>query len=159
MTIVELVELLATRCEAIVADFRLDSSEINKANALIKPQVIKYFLPPKKPGSNNAPDLPAVIVRPMDGEDTTEGATVKVLLLFGTFSEADDGIVDAINMLQRTRDNLLANPYLVDALGNKKVRIELPFKWKLYEEQPRPQWFVSLEINCEIALPEEQLYE
>lgn len=158
MTIVYLIELLAKYCSQLVANYRLETSEVNHT-AKKAPQVVKYFLPPKnpKPGSSNVPDLPVVIVRPTEGEDNDGGSTAKVMILISTHSHDDDGVVDAVNLLQHVRDGLLRDRYLVDERGNKKFRAELPFKWSVYEEQSRPAWYASLLVNFEIAQSEEEI--
>lgn len=157
MTIVYLIELLAKFCEGLVENYRLTTSEINSATEKA-PQVVRYFLPVKNPkrGSQNKPDLPAVIVRPIEGEDADNGSTAKVMILVGTCSNDNDGIIDAINLLQHIRDGILKNRFLVDELGNKKFRAELPFKWQVFEEQDRPQWFATLHVNYEIAQSQEE---
>ena len=66
ITIVDLVDTLANFIDNVVKDYRLPVSAIgiDKTKA---PQVVKYFLPPKK--SNDTPGFPGVIIRPINGID------------------------------------------------------------------------------------------
>lgn len=143
-----LLEELKLFLEGVVADYSL---ETNKGQ-LKAPQVIEGWLPPKE--SNDIPDVPYVILRMTDGEDNSDIARTNVKILIGTYSEEVDGWKDAVNVLLRIRQQLLT----VRTLG-KKFRMELPLKWKLFEEQPYPIWIGEITTIWAVALPIEQVEE
>ena len=116
------------------------------------PQVVEGWLPPKE--SQDTPDIPYIIIRLTEGEDTNDIARTTIKILVGTYSEDNDGWKDSINILLRIRERLLT----VRTIGNK-FRVELPLKWKLFEEQPYPIWIGELATIWTVALPIEQVKE
>lgn len=143
-----LLEELKLFLEGVVADYSLDTNK----GQLKAPQVVEGWLPPKE--SNDIPDVPYVILRMTDGEDNSDIARTNVKILIGTYSEEVDGWKDAVNVLLRIRQQLLT----VRTLG-KKFRMELPLKWKLFEEQPYPIWIGEIITIWTVALPIEQVEE
>ncbi len=116
------------------------------------PQVVEGWLPPKE--SQDTPDIPYIIIRLTEGEDTDEVARATIKILVGTYSEDNDGWKDSMNILLRIRERLLTMRTI-----ENKFRIELPLKWKLFEEQPYPIWIGEITTNWIVALPLEQAKE
>lgn len=134
--------------EGVVADYLL---ETNKGQAKA-PQVVEGWLPPKE--STEVPDVPYVILRLLEGEDSAESAQVNIKILVGSYSEDTDGWKDAVNVILRIRERLLINRTL-----GKKFRLKQPLKWKLFEEQPYPIWIGEITTIWTVALPIEQVEE
>lgn len=149
ITIVDLVNTLANFIDNVVKDYRLPVSAIGieKTKA---PQVVKYFLPPKR--SSEAPDFPCVIIRPVNGIDDLNEATLKVRIIIGAYAEDSQGIINAINIMERIRLKL----YERGTLDNKYC-LEKPCHYDIPEEQPHPEYFTSLEVKFNMYTPYEEL--
>ncbi|HQA07578.1 MAG TPA: hypothetical protein PLM20_07575 [Syntrophomonadaceae bacterium] len=143
-----LLEELKLFLECVVADYKL---ETNRGQAKA-PQVVEGWLPPKE--STDVPDVPYVMPRLIEGEDNADESQVNIKILVGTYSEDIDGWKDAVNVILRIRQCLLINRTL-----GKKFRMELPLKWKLFEEQPYPIWIGEIITIWTVALPIEQVEE
>ncbi|WP_312117946.1 hypothetical protein [Brevibacillus reuszeri] len=141
MTPVLLMRSLKTFLEEVVENVELTSPK----GVLTKPQVFLEQLP-QKSASSQEEDFPFIIVRAMGGEDRTDGASASINLLVGTHSKDDDGFMDVMNIIEDVRQALLKN-----RIVGGSFRLELPLKWKLFEEQPWPGWIG--EINTLWTIP------
>lgn len=128
----------------ILADFVLQTGK-GEAKA---PQVVAGYLPPKN--ANDEPEFPYVGLRLLEGEDTTEDGKATVKIYIGTHDEDANGWRDAANVLFRIREHLLTKPVLAE-----RYRLELPLRWKIYEEQVFPQWFAELTTSWIVPRPVE----
>ena len=79
--------------------------------------------------------------------ETDNSSIVKVRIIVGTYSKADEGIIDCINIMQRIKDKLMAQGTL-----DKRYRIEYPYKWVVPDEQPYPYWQIEGELS--IVVPQ-----
>ena len=148
MTPLLLIDELKGFLEEIAETYALETGKGSQKT----PQVVEGWLPPKE--SQDVPDIPYIIIRLTEGEDTSETARATVKILIGTYSEDPDGWKDSMNVLLRIRERLL----VVRTIGNK-FRVELPLKWKLFEEQPYPIWIGEVNTIWTVALPIEQVKE
>ena len=149
ITIVDLVDTLANFIDNVVKDYRLPVSSIGIQNTKA-PQVVKYFLPPKR--SNDTPDFPFIIIRPINGIDDLNESTLKMRIIIGAYAEDAQGIINAINIMERIRLKL----YECGVLDNR-YRLEKPCHYDIPEEQPHPEYFTSLEVKFNMYTPYEDL--
>lgn len=113
------------------------------------PTVINGFLPPKR--SKDDPDFPFVIVRPGEGTTGSDGMSrVTVKMLIGCFSEDFDGHEYGLIVLAQLRTGFMQHPTL-----ESRFRMELPFNWKLYDDQPYPEWMIEITTQWTIPTPQE----
>ena len=119
--------------------------------SLKAPQVVDGFLPPKR--SDNVPDYPFVIVRPSAGEDEPNGSQmtyVDIKILIGCYSEEFDveghkGHQLPLLVMSEIRRGLKENA-TIDGIFRK----EPGFKWKLYDDQPYPEWVLECMVRYSI---------
>ncbi|MGG1638226.1 hypothetical protein [Paenibacillus sp. NRS-1760] len=104
-------------------------------NVSQQPQVFEFVLPQKTHQNMNAEDYPFVIVRVINGEDQEDQHKVTVNLIFGTKSEQEAGFQDVLNLMERVRVAFRKRRTL-----DNQFRVELPYKWTLFEDQPYPEW-------------------
>ncbi|WGV57791.1 hypothetical protein QIH01_20180 [Brevibacillus brevis] len=142
MTPVLLMRSLQTFLEQVVANVELTSPK----SASARPQVFLEALPQRKADSQEE-DYPFIIVRAAGGEDQADGSTFSITLLVGTHSKSDDGFIDVLNIIEDVRQALLKKRVV-----GQSFRMELPFKWKLYDEQPYPGWIG--EMNTLWTIPQ-----
>ena len=116
-------------------------------------QVRTGFLPPKINKPDSDPDeentVPFVLVRLLEGEDTFDHAGVTVAIYVCTWSESEKGWRDAVNVMMAIRLLLEQYPTL-----DERYRLEYPFKWKMFEDQPWPEWFGAITTKWEFAKPQ-----
>ncbi|MDR1875783.1 MAG: hypothetical protein LBQ90_12325, partial [Synergistaceae bacterium] len=99
-------------------------------------------------------NFPCLIVKVDEGTDKEENAPdatrIGVRILIGTYDDAPDyqGYRDVLNIMERIRLELLTTRYLA-----RKYRLEMPFKWYLFEDQPWPVFFGCLETVWETGRP------
>ncbi|PWK16065.1 hypothetical protein [Tumebacillus permanentifrigoris] len=129
MTKVGLMKAIQSFLQENVREFSFETNEQTEK----APAVVLHGLPPK--GEKDTPDFPFIIVRLLEGESNDSGSKAQVKLIFGTYSEDFDGIIDLMNLMERVEQALFKKGIL-----EKRYRIENPFKWKVPEEQPAPEW-------------------
>lgn len=134
--------------EGVVKEYSLETGKGIKK----EPQVLEGYLPPKQ--STETPDIPYVIVRLVEGVDDQHSGQVVVKILVGTHSEDIDGWKDAVNIMMRIRERLFETRTLA-----RKYRVEHPLKWKLFENQPYPEWIGEILTIWTIARPIEVFEE
>lgn len=132
MTTVLLLKALKSFIVEKCTDYSLDTKV---DSVFVPPSVFLGFLPVKY-AEDKFPNF--IILRPTEGEDSRDIATVKIKIIIGTYSKADEGFFDCLNILQRVRDKLFEQRIIDD-----RYRIEYPFTWQLFEDQPYPQWQVE----------------
>lgn len=141
MTTLFLLQSLKKFIEENCTGYSLDT----KADGVfVAPSVFLGFLPIKA-ADDRFPNF--IILRPLEGEDSREIATVKIKIIIGTYSKSDEGFSDCLNILQRVRDKLFEARIIGDI-----YRVEYPFKWELFEDQPYPQW--QLEAIAVFTVPQ-----
>lgn len=100
------------------------------------PNVHLGYLPEKTAENRQQEEYPFILLRPIEGEGTEEQYRVKLLLLFATKSDDDSGFLDVLNLMERVRIMLLKK-----RLIDNRFYMEMPYKWKFYDEQAQPEWF------------------
>ncbi|ABO49744.1 hypothetical protein Dred_1210 [Desulforamulus reducens MI-1] len=148
MTPLILIDKLIEFIKPVMAEFELQS---NVPGVLKAPQVIPGYLGEKKPiKEQDPPDFPYVIIRYLEDEDVNTGATAKVRIYAGTYSEdTQDGWRDAVNVITKIKTALKRRSYF------GPFKVEYPIKTELPEEQPYPEWVAVL--NLTVTIP--QVYE
>ncbi|MBE0470510.1 MAG: hypothetical protein IBX55_13510 [Methyloprofundus sp.] len=141
----ELTRAIRERLETIVENLRLKSDKKDQPDR--PPTVVNGYLAPKR--SNQQSDFPYLIVRPGQGTTGSDGFTrVTVKLLVGCFSEEFDGFEYGLQVLSLIRKGLMESPTL-----EKRYRMELPFDWELFDDQPYPEWVLEATTQWTIATP------
>lgn len=113
------------------------------------PMVVNGFLPPKRSKSNS--EFPFIIVRPSAGVTGNDGYTrVTVKFIIGCYSEDFDGHEYGLIVLNELRTGFMQYPTL-----ESRYRMELPFEWQLYDDQPYPEWMLEATTQWTIPTPQE----
>ncbi|MCZ8520129.1 MULTISPECIES: hypothetical protein [Paenibacillus] len=131
MTPVILIDALRDRLQALLAEYQMETKEGQRRS----PQVVTGYLPQQLAGEENPSEYPFIIVRPFKGKDAMEGGHMSVRLIFGTYRDDDDGFYYVMNLMERVRQHLQKRR----GLGGV-FRLELPYEWQVFEEQPMPHW-------------------
>lgn len=111
------------------------------------PTIVNGFLPPKRSKSNS--EFPFVLVRPSagrTGDDRFTRCTVKFII--GCYSEDFDGHEYGLIVLNELRKGFMESPTL-----ENRFRMELPFDWQLYDDQPYPEWMLECTTQWTIPTP------
>jgi hypothetical protein len=99
-------------------------------------------------------NFPCVIVKLDEGtdkeENTADATRIAARILVGVYDETPDcqGYRDVMNIIETIRQDLLTTRYL-----ERKYRLEMPFKWYLFEDQPWPVFFGQIETVWETGRP------
>ncbi|MDR1978560.1 MAG: hypothetical protein LBQ42_07485 [Synergistaceae bacterium] len=169
MIALNLQDALAARLREIFSDYALPA----KSGAVKNIKVFCQYLPqPKGPtikprgepedeepeGAYGPEDFeenfPCAVVKfdeATDKEENTSDATrIHIRVLVGVYDENPDcqGYRDVMNILETIRQELLTTRYL-----ERKYKLEMPFKWYLFEEQPWPVFFGQIETVWETGRP------
>ena len=168
MTALNLLDAIVARLHSIFSDYALPT----KSGSEKKIKVFAQFLPrPKGPtvkprGADEEPqddqygpddfeeNFPCVIVKFDEGVDKEENAPdatrISVRILIGAYDPSPDeqGYRDVMNIMEKVRLELLS-----DRLLNRRYRLEMPFKWYLFEDQPWPIFFGQIETAWETGRP------
>ena len=132
MNIISMMLALRDFVKENCTDYSLESKT---AGIFVSPEVFIGYLPVKS-SEDQFPSF--IIIRPSEGLETDNSSIVKVRIIVGTYSKADEGIIDCINIMQRIKDKLMAQGTL-----DKRYRIEYPYKWVVPDEQPYPYWQIE----------------
>ena len=167
-----LLDALVSRLQVLFKDYSLPG----KSGQVQTVKVFPQFLPqPKgvtlKPRGGNGNDeedeqeygpadiesnFPCIVVKLDEGLDKEENAPdatrIDVRILVGAYDASPDcqGYRDVLNILERIRQDLLTSRYL-----DNKYRLEMPFKWYLFEDQPWPIFFGQIETVWETGRPQQ----
>lgn len=142
MTPMATVDAICAFLEQLLAEYTLPTEKGTEKT----PQIISGWLPPKKNPKDpaDAPDFPFIIVRLVEGEETEGSNMATIDLIFGVYSEDYDGRA-LLNLMEHTRQALFRKGVL-----ENKFRIDKPYKFEVFDEQPYPQWFGIAETNWAI---------
>ncbi|WP_198468987.1 hypothetical protein [Acetomicrobium sp. S15 = DSM 107314] len=117
------------------------------------PNVIVGWLPPRRAGEKEGEEFPFVRILPLEGFDQRTQGICTVSILVGAWANDADGWRDCVNVLQRIRLALTSTPgqtvagrYRLEEEQNKLI------EWRLYEDQPYPQWFGELTAHFSIPV-------
>lgn len=114
--------------------------------------VLAGWLPPKRAGAKEEEDFPFVRVIPLEGGDSSTLGICTVSLLVGTWADDPGGWRDCVNVIQRIRLSLLALPGRTLAGRYRMTEKDGQLlTWRIYEDQPYPQWFG--EITSHFSIP------
>ncbi|WP_217562781.1 hypothetical protein [Paenibacillus sp. GbtcB18] len=80
-------------------------------------------------------EFPYIIIRALAGEDLDRNGTAQIKFLVGTKSKDSDGYLDIIHLFETIRLGVLRSGII-----GQRFEIQRPLKWKLFEEQPYPEW-------------------
>lgn len=105
-------------------------------NAQTKPAIHIGFLPHRNKDNSGESEFPFVIVRPEAGNDQQDDSKVTVKLIFGVKAEDQQGFIDLFNLMEQVRIALLRQRII-----NRRYKMELPYKWEFFDEQPYPEWY------------------
>lgn len=153
------VHLLRVLCEELrqfAAQYIYDSGRGLRAPVKVHLQVMPK---PRQDDQRNPAspqlDLPSLLVYLMDGADTLAGGVATVGILVNTYSEQDEGCLDALNLGMAVRGYLLGRLYIGD-----KYRLlldaERQLKWSTYEQltaDQRTHPYNYLHIQCSYQIP------
>lgn len=120
------------------------------AGGIKSPKVVDGWLPPK--GSDDEPDFPYIIVRVSSGRTGDDGysrATVRFLI--GAYSEDYDGYRYVVQVLQRLRAAFMSLPSMT---LDDQYKFELPFDWEMIDDQPYPEWVLSVDTQWTVVTPQ-----
>ena len=144
---IELARAIRERASFLLKDLLLETDVPGEAPR--SPTIVNGYLPPKR--AKDGSEVPFVIVRPNAGKTDTTGFTrVTVKLIIVAYSEAFDGHEYAMLVLQRLRIGLMEQPTL-----DQRYRMELPFTWDLFDDQPYPNWQLVITTEWTVPTPQE----
>ena len=168
MIALHLQDALVARLQNIFSDYALPTK--SGAEKIVK--VFSQYLPrPKGPTVKPRGEIeeeeevvygpedfeenfPCTIVKFDEGTDKEENAPdatrISVRILIGAYDPSPDeqGYRDVMNIMETIRQELLISRYL-----DRKYRLEMPFKWYLFEDQPWPVFFGQMETVWETGRP------
>lgn len=149
-TLVDLHRAIKARLQNEVAPL-FPSLETKDPNVSRAPTLLDGFVPPKPGG--DAAQYPFMIVCPRSGTDTEQGADQNATAVFeiviGTYSDADDGWLDVLMLIDAIRDNFGSAPSIEGTAFEQTG----PMTWVLDEAQPRPQWLGSVKSTWTLPRP------
>jgi hypothetical protein len=174
MIALNLVDALAARFQELFSDYALPAKSGAEKNIKVFPQ---YLPQPKGPtvkprgqaededpagvygeGAYGPEDFeanfPCIVVKFDEGTDKEENVAdatrIAVRILVGAYDESPDcqGYRDVMNIMETVRQVLLSTRYL-----ERKYKLEMPFKWYLFEDQPWPVFFGQIETVWETGRP------
>lgn len=122
-----LLQALRDHLQALVSD-----------NVKVKPAVHIGFLPPKNKDNENISDFPFIIIRPHTGKDQQDDSKITVKIVFGTKSDDPEGFLDLFSLMEQVRIDLQRRRII-----DRRYRLEFPYDWEFYEEQPYPEWYAQ----------------
>jgi hypothetical protein len=169
MIALNLMDALAARFQEIFSDYALPTKDGTEKTV----KVFTQYLPrPKGPTikprgeavEEDSDDVygpedfeanfPCVVVKLDEGTDKEENAAdatrIIVRVLVGVYDDNPDcrGYRDVMNIMETIRQDLLTARYL-----ERKYKLEMPFKWYLFEDQPWPVFFGYIETVWETGRP------
>lgn len=116
-----------------------------------RPVIHDGWMPPKR-AAEQVTEWPAVLVRADAGTTQTDGhSTCSVKFLLGAFCDDHHGHRYPMEMMQRLRLAFMGLPSMT---LNSRYKMELPFEWDLYDDQPVPIWMMEVRTQWAIATPQ-----
>ncbi|WP_052087647.1 hypothetical protein [Paenibacillus wynnii] len=102
----------------------------------MSPSIHVGYLPQRNKDNLQDSEFPFILVRPGVGEDQQDNSKVTIKLIFGAKAEDDEGFMDLLNTMEQIRIALLRKRII-----NNRFKLELPYKWEFFDEQPYPEWY------------------
>ncbi|QHZ50028.1 hypothetical protein ERICV_05129 [Paenibacillus phage phiERICV] len=131
LLLIELKQFLENAFEHVAVG---DDNENLKIHLGWLPQT-KAPSPGSGPANQPDSDFPYLIIRALDGVDGQEDGKIQVRMLVGVKSKMENGYIEILSLIEKIKQALLKT----EIIGGK-FEIERPVKWKLFEEQPYPEW-------------------
>jgi len=136
-----LVEVVKT----VIGSMKLNNSKNENSIINVYPQ----YLPSKK-GQNDRAHFPYVLVRIIDGEDSTEElpSLCKIVFIIGIHDDDTNfqGYKDVMNIIEKIRQHLLKK-----IVFDNKYSLEGQVKWAVNEEDVYPLYFGGIETTWNIG--------
>lgn len=152
---VYLLRLLCEQLQEWAVQYVRDSGR-----GLRNPVRVHCQVMPKPRGHEDQFDVPFLLVYLMDGQDYHEQARVTVGILAGTYSEQDEGVLDALHLAMAVRRWLLSRQY-IDRFRLLPMDDESRLKWSTFdqvknEDRTHPFYYVHLQaaFQAPTILPE-----
>lgn len=151
MTIVELIESLE---EDLVKLFKNSEFETKSSKGTKTPKiktgwhVAKNTRQSKEDIEKNKEEFPSILITPVVEDETREESSVELLLIFGSYSDDEDGWKDVFSMCEKTRQFLKTN-YKV----GESFAIKDNFKTHYPDSQPYPTWFCWMNVSFNLYGP------
>ncbi|MDQ0114360.1 hypothetical protein [Paenibacillus harenae] len=108
----------------------------------VKPSVYEGYLPKRTVENQDEPDYPFILVRMTKGKQTDDAHAVIVKLIVGVKAIDEAEFLNALNVMDRVRIAFSRQRVLAS-----QFRLELPFEWELFEEQPHPEYLGQAIMN------------
>lgn len=145
MTPTLLQDCLVKEVKNIISGMLLSNAKNEKASINVYPQ----YLPSKK-SQNDESHFPYILVRVIDGEDSTDElpSICRVVFIIGIYDKDSNyqGYKDIMNIIEKIRQHLLKK-----RVFNNKYTLEGPVKWAVNEEDIYPLFFGGIETNWNIG--------
>lgn len=148
MTLIDLMKDFKEELETVFKESKFETEAIQKVK---EPQItIGWHI--KKSTKHNLNDVekakeefPSILITPVNQKDTSSGSSANLLIIFGAYSEDEDGWKDALSMAEKTRQHLkinycIAKKYII----NKTIEIDFP------DVQPYPMFFCWMSVSFEM---------
>lgn len=98
------------------------------------PAIHLLKVPDKRKENVGEIQVPYIILHPSQGKQDDE-AQITVTMVFGVLDKSDEGGLTVINLMERVRIALLRQ-----RIVDRKYRIETPYEWEFFTDQPLPYW-------------------
>ncbi|SHN77263.1 hypothetical protein [Desulfitobacterium chlororespirans] len=137
MTPIELVDSLVAFFKKAAAEYDLAT----KTGAGKPPQVYAGYLPPKDKGDDSN-EFPFIIVRYLEEDDNNEATEVKIGVIIGTYCEDEQtGWRDPLNIATRLKIALKKAEVIGPYSLTRSIKVDL------FEDQPFPYWYTTMEVS------------
>jgi len=158
-TLLDLHQAVKARMESILSGFRMETKSGSSA-----PQTFDGWLPDKPskkavdesgaPAAVARDQFPFVLVRPINGRDSEQGADesdqVTVRIVLGTYGgDGPDGWFDLLILIEAIRQSLGASP----VLATTSFEHVGPLEWEIPEEQAQNEWRGSVTTTWRVPRP------
>lgn len=147
-----MVELLLTRAlRGYLSEVAQTIGAMPGQDELLRtPVVIDGYLPPKREDVD-VDMAPQIIVR-LDGATTErEAIEATVTIIVCCYSKATDGYANCLSIIERIRTALLKLP--AQTL-DYRYQLRFPIEWNNVDEQPYPQWQMSMTTRWVFYTPQ-----
>lgn len=145
MNPVELVDKLVDFSKKVVKDYDLPTKNGESSKS---PNIYPGYLPDKKKGDEQS-EFPYVIIRFLSEQDK-EDDKVNIRFIIATYSEDEvNGWRDPVNIATRIKIALKKQQIFGPFSLNGEIKIDL------FEDQPFPQWFATMDVT--FVIPQVQM--
>lgn len=150
MILVSLIDALKVELEELFKnhDYETRTKEDKSPNILTGWYTTK--------GRNNYDEFPYVLISPVEQDDSGNGSTVELVIVFAAHSIDQEGWKDSALMAEKVR-RYLETQHTID----KRYEVNHDVKIIFPDEQPYPQWFCWMHVKFNVykASLEEVYYD